>query len=385
MSLSLDKCEFRKQIVEFLGHTISDQGISPKRDKTQAIMNARPPKDKTELRSFLGLVVYVGSRHVPHVADGTVKLRQLLVDNTPFKWMPEHQKAFDELKSHIASADVMGYYSLHDDTFLYTDASPWGLGAVLIQRSDNGKIRPIAYASHALSKEDKKLAQNEKEAFAIVWSMEHFEYYLRGRHFILLTDHEPLKVIFGSYKTTSVRLQRFALRVQDFDYEIQYVKGPKNIADCLSRLIVEKESLSVGDAIINIIVMRACPTAITINELTTESENDITWAGIRQALMTGVWPEEVKDYKRYETQFTTYDKILLYNNRIAIPDVLREKVLNWAHTSHQGATSMRRRMRERMWWANMERDAERKVSDCAICKMVAVPKPVGLWYEQYYP
>ena len=71
------------------------------------------------------------------------------------------------------------------------DASPVGLGAVLIQELD-GERQVVAYASRTLSPVERRYSQTEREALAQVWACERFRMYLLGKRFTLLTDRKPL-------------------------------------------------------------------------------------------------------------------------------------------------------------------------------------------------
>ena len=116
----------------------------------------------------------------------------------------------------------------------------------------NGEERPIAYASRSLSTSEKNYSQIEKEALGIIWGVKRFNTYVYGRHFRLITDHEPLISIFGPKKgianTTAARLQRYALFLAGYNYDIVYRNTKKHgNADCLSRLPVKTESNQLAD------------------------------------------------------------------------------------------------------------------------------------------
>lgn len=123
----------------------------------------------------------------------------------------------------------MSYYDVEDETQLIADASPVGLGAVLIQINDKGP-RIISYASKSLSDVEKRYAQTEKEALALVWAVERFHFYLFGREFKLITDHKPLEVIFGPKSKPCARIERWVLRLQSYKYKVVYINRGKPIS-----------------------------------------------------------------------------------------------------------------------------------------------------------
>lgn len=164
-----------------------------------------------------------------------------LVGSKAWNWSEQQETAFNTLKQQIIDCTVsLGYFSEHEDTVLYTDASPNALGAVLIQERVGKNPRIISFASKALTETEKKYAQNQREALGAVWAVEHFSYFLLGRRFTLRTDAKEATFIFNrsreSSKRALTRADGWALRLSLYNYTIEYVKGSDNIADPSSRL-----------------------------------------------------------------------------------------------------------------------------------------------------
>lgn len=131
LTLNDEKCEYRKDSLSFLGHRISAQGMNVDEVKVKAILDMRPPKSLTELRSFLGLVNFIGS-YLPWFSDLTKVLWELTTKEN-FEWTEEAQQSFDEVKQKVAYETITkGFLSETDETILYTDASPDSLGATLV-------------------------------------------------------------------------------------------------------------------------------------------------------------------------------------------------------------------------------------------------------------
>ena len=117
---------------------------------------------------------------------------------------------------------------------LVVDASPCGLGCVLLQDINN-QSRPVAYASRSLTNVEKRYVQIEREALGVLYGLQKMHAYIYGRHITVATDHKPLLGVFKK-ATQSIRLERIALRTQDYDFTLIYEPGTGNIADGLSRL-----------------------------------------------------------------------------------------------------------------------------------------------------
>ncbi|XP_055584741.1 uncharacterized protein K02A2.6-like [Uranotaenia lowii] len=366
------KCEIRKKGVMFMGHKLSGDGISPSEEKVDAIRRCRNPQSAEELRSFLGLINYLG-KFIPNLSTLTAPLRELLHKDTRFKWESKHTDAFEAIKNQIADPKNLGYYSPYDETILIADASPVGLGAVLLQQRE-GKARVICYISKGLSTTEKSYAQNEKEALALVWATERLESYLRGLEFKLLTDHEPLKVMFGSNRKQCTRIERWAIRLQSFRFQIVHISGKANIADPLSRLPNFEKCKTYdqhGETTLLAILESATPNAITLNEIIDGTLKDDELAVVKESLNTGRWNERIKNYFPFRAELCIISDIVMRNDRIIIPAALRKRVLKLAYIGHPGIEKTKQRLRCKVWWPNVDKDAEKVVKSCLECQIVS--------------
>lgn len=150
IGLNESKCRYRVNTIDFLGHRLSEKGIEPIRDKMLAIKSFRPPETIDELSGFLGLVNWVG-KFIPDLATSAYPLRTLTRKGTPFVWGEEQATAFEKLKQQLANPEILGYFDPKDRSRIYVDASPVGLGAVLVQYNDRTGPRIIMYAHKSLS------------------------------------------------------------------------------------------------------------------------------------------------------------------------------------------------------------------------------------------
>lgn len=380
--LNESKCEFRKPEVEFLGHVISREGIRPAESKVAALERFEPPTCKSELKSFLGLLSYVGARCIPNLSAKTEPLRAVLSSEEPFYWGKGEQEAFDMLKINLKEAITLGFYNPLSRTFLYVDAGPSGLGAVLIQKDNEQVNHVVACASRGLSDPEKRYSQSEREALSLLWGVRRFDYYLRGRHFTLVTDHKPLIPIFkprpSRAPSTSLRLDRWALGLQDYDYELIHCQGVDNIADPFSRLPKMEPTSSLFDddeEYVWAMAQMSEPTSVSLEEIREQTKSDDTLQKVILALQEDYWPKGLGRYQLCSSELCSLNGLILRGNRIVPPTNLRPRLLDAAHEGHPGVVLMKRRIRQKLWWPNLDSDVEAKVKACFDCQIVSQPNP----------
>lgn len=240
LKLNPQKCCFLKKELLYLGHVVSDKGISPDPDKIKTLKNYPEPKCQDEVRRFVAFSNYY-RKFIPHFAKITIPLNNLLKKNRPFDWTSDCQYSFETLKQALTTTPILEYpdFTKTNTFILQTDASNTAIGAVLC----NSNMKPIAYTSRPLNKAEQNYPTIQKELVAIVWSVKYFRPYLFGRRFIIQTDHKPLVYLFGMRDPTS-RLLKFRLVLEEYDFTIQYIKGKDNVtADALSRINITSDEL----------------------------------------------------------------------------------------------------------------------------------------------
>lgn len=241
LKIQLDKSEFLRKEVLYLGHTITDQGLKPNDDKIKAVLNYPLPKTVTEIKSFLGLIGYY-RRFIKDFAKVTQPMTACLKKRNKVIIDQKFIDSFERCKELLTNAPLLQYPDPSKPYILTTDASAVALGAVLSQGTI-GNDKPIAYASRTLSDTEMRYSTIERELLAIIWAVKHFRPYLYGKPFTIFTDHRPLAWLY-SLKEPNSKLTRWRLRLQEYDFKIIYKNGKQNTnADALSRIKVN----AIGD------------------------------------------------------------------------------------------------------------------------------------------
>ena len=150
LKLKPKKCKLFQTMVRYLGHIVSESGISCDREKVKSVQDWPIPTDVSDVRSFLGLAGYY-RKFIPQFSAVASPLTKLTRKNRHFCWDEACQNAFDTIKNLLTSAPILAYPTSDDLFVLDTDASLTGIGAVLSQ-IQNGEERVIAYASKTLSR-----------------------------------------------------------------------------------------------------------------------------------------------------------------------------------------------------------------------------------------
>ncbi|XP_062537888.1 uncharacterized protein K02A2.6-like [Armigeres subalbatus] len=367
------KCLYRVKELEILGFKVDALGISPSNDKVEAIRTFRQPETKEEARSFLGLVNFVG-HFIPNLSTRSEPLRQYIRGEVS-AYGEEQRKAFDDLRNELSrGVHKLGFYDPKDVTEMYVDASPVGLGAVLVQRDKSKIPRVISFASKGLTPAEKVYPQTQREALAVVWAVEKFYLYLFGLHFTVFTDHKTLEYIYGGKhrdgRRACSRAESWALRLLPFDFEVKHIPGVSNISDILSRLCPASASAFADDSAPFLFAIGDNPLAISLDEIIEETRRDEMLIAVTNALQTDEWPKHLFRYQAFRKELGIIKGVIVRDERIILPDRLRTKALDIAHRGHPGIVTMRRILREKVWWPSMDRDVTNRVQECAGCATV---------------
>jgi hypothetical protein len=238
----LSKCEFWLKEVLFLGHIISEGGISVDPSKVKDVLSWNTPQNVSDIWSFLGLAGYY-RRFIEGFSNIAKPMTELLEKGKTFEWTPRREAIFQELKKRLTMAPVLTMPDIEKPFSIYCDASGQGLGCVLMQDD-----HVVAYASRQLRKHEEKYLTHDLELVAAVHALKIWRHYIIGKICEVYSDQKRLKYIF-TQPVLNLRQQRLLELIKDYDLGINYHPGKANvIADAISRrshvnILATRESL----------------------------------------------------------------------------------------------------------------------------------------------
>ena len=236
LTVNLNKCVFCQGTVKFLGHTIGQGSVAPLESKIEAIGSYTIPQNKKSLMRFLGIAGFY-LRFCPNFSHIVSSLTNLLKKEVRYVWSEECQRAFESVKAVLTNNPVLKAPDFDLAFLLYCDASDVGIGAVLVQLGEDGIEHPVSYYSKKLNGAQSRYSTVEKEALALLLSLQHFSVYLgKTNRVVVYTDHNPLTFL-ARMKTGNQRLLRWALTLQEHNLDVRHIKGSENVvSDALSRI-----------------------------------------------------------------------------------------------------------------------------------------------------
>lgn len=364
LSLNIQKCSFFVDTVSYLGHRIGKYGIKPGEQKTEAIKHYPEPKNIKEVRQFLGLTGYF-RRFIPSYANIASPLNHLLKKDVNFQWEKDEKHAFEELKHQLVKEPVLTIYDPTKDHEVHTDACATGLAGTLLQNSD-GNQKAVAYFSRTTTEQERKYHSYELEALAVVESLERFRYYLLGKKFRIVTDCNSLKLT-QEKQNIIPRIARWWLRIQEFDFEIQYRSAAKIVhVDALSRATTIEQSPVEGVAEKVMLVDMEESDWVAVLQL-----QDADLKAIREVLNgTVVNHDKVKHYnKEYQVKNNRVFKKTEQGLRFVVPHGVRWQIIKTAHneSGHPGIDRTIELIRKTYWFPQMRAIIRKYIESCLDC------------------
>ncbi len=375
LKINVAKCEFGVETVQYLGHSLTPSGIRPGLDKTKAIADAQMPRELKDLRSFLGLINYF-RQYIKNFSQKAAPLYNLTKNTATWRRgrLPEEAvEAFEALKKELVSAPLLAFPNQKGTFHLFVDSATGdsfgksgGLGACLAQEQPDGTIKPVAYANRRLKGHEQNYSAFLAEMAAACYGMEYFQDYLRGRQFMLYTDHKPLEKLSAAHTKT---LNRFQECARDFTFSTHYIKGAHTPADFLSRCCLS-----------SIIPISAVEPSETVLKALYE-EDPLCMLFIRY-LDNTLRPDD-KDHPLFpylgRSQGLLYVKLPprkgvvdFYPYKWIAPKRLQQRLIQEAHNStiggHSGIYKTMERIRDKWFWPSMQEDVKTHLRQCTACQ-----------------
>ena len=386
LKLNLSKLKFRLTSVKYHGHILSSEGLSPDPEKVEAIQGMPRPKDKAETRRLLGMITYL-SKFIPQLSEVTQPLREITKQDHQFLWSSQHEKSLDKVKDLICKSPCLKYFDVNEECTLETDASEYGLGAILTQHG-----RPVAYASRTLTETERRYSQQEKECLSLVFGCQRFDQYLFGNEKVTaFTDHQSLQTILRKpINTAPKRIQRMMLRLQRYKLNVIYKKGSTMyVSDHLSRSPLEKSKSNKSDWEIFTVQAEEQFTR-EVEETTTDlyhNVGDVTLKQVKKATSAdptlqklansiargfptdkSLLEPELKNYWPYRDELSVEDGAIYRGVRVLIPAALRPDMLKKIHSSHLGVEATIRKARDSIYWPSIHNDITSICLHCQTCQ-----------------
>lgn len=397
LKLSPKKCHIFKKEVKYLGHVVSEAGVSADPEKIQAVREWPTPQDKHQVRSFLGLCTYY-RKFVLGFANIAKPLTKLTEEGKNFEWDLECEEAFAQLKHALTSAPILSYPQTKGRFILDTDASNMAIGGILSQVQD-GKEKVIGYFSKVLSKPERNYCVTRRELLAAVKSMEHFYKYLYGREFLLRTDHAALKWLL-QFKNPEGQVARWIERLQEYNFTVEHRAGKLHSnADAMSRRPCPMDCKHCSK-----LEDKECCRRTTImdenwlpDHLRRDQENDpelklfLKW---KSEGRRPEWGELCQMNSTVKAYWAQWDSLLIEDgllkrileneegtgsrNQLVIPRSRVPEVLQKLHDGisggHFGIKKTLEKVRERFYWLNCKEDVKDWCRKCRLCASVNGPR-----------
>ena len=270
------------------------------------------------------------------------------------------------------------YFDTPKPITLQVDASQVGLGGVLLQEDSQGRTRPVAYASKALTPCETRYANIEREMLAVAWGCIKFHHYLYGRKFVCQTDHKPLEDIHLKHLSDAPpRLQRLLLKLQPCDITIKYVPGQKvPLADALSRVSPSGKTEIKG---LDVTIHDVTTTLnhVQVEAIQKATREDQVLQMLMQQMMQG-WPDHIKllpvalkPFWQLKENLSIEHSCVTFQGRFYIPSVLRAGCLKALHQGHPGIVKMKLRAQTSMYWLGLNKEIENHVMHCKRCQVLS--------------
>lgn len=354
LTINMKKSLFCRSELKYLGYVVDRYGLRTDPSKVDVILNFPIPQDAKGIKRFLGMAGWY-RRFIRNFSQIARPLARLTSKRVQFSWSEEANESFNLLKSALVSAPILKCPNFNEPFYIHTDASSFAIGAVLTQRISDWD-HPIAYCSRTLNKPETNYSATERELLAVIYALEQYRAYVDGRKCFIVTDHASLKW-FTNLKNPTGRLNRWACRLSQFNFELIHRKGREHIIpDCLSRIQIDSiDVTSIQDPWYLDLFSKVSATPTLFPNF------------------------KIENNKLFRLSKNKYRLTAQFDWKLVVPYEDRKEILIKCHddatAGHFGVAKTHLKIANLYFWPTLFQDVKDYVDACEICKTY---KPVNV-------
>ena len=389
---NVEKCEFDRTELEYLGYLLSTTGIRMDPSKLKAISSWPVPSSVKSIQKWLGFTNFY-RRFIDNYASLAAPLHALTGKSppSPFILPPEALDAFNLMRDAFSSAPVLIHFDDSKESFLYTDASDYAIAAILQQHGSDGELHPVGYFSRKLQAAEINYDVHDKEMLAIMASLRDFRHWLSGTSIpiSIITDHKNLQY-FMTQRVLNRRQARWMLELSEYNFRLSYAPGSHNPADAPSRrddyvtkeddpIKLENSAQLLSPIHFENLHPPILPSSdpriqISANHIFLASDSSLDVDALKRALASdSTWTQALE---RGDRDWSVSNDVVLFRKKMYVPPSIRLSIIQSRHDSplagHFGAGKTIELITRDYSWPNLPRQVRLYVQGCDSCQRVKV-------------
>ena len=364
LTINLEKCDFFKTSLKFLGYIVGSNSLRTDPDKISAMVNYARPRNATEVKRFVGLCSWY-RRFINNFSTLMSPINDLLKGrrkSQPITWTDAAEASFVKIKELLVSSPILSQPDFSKPFIITSDASLTGVGGALSQIMD-GDEHIIAYASRSLTRAERNYSVVERECLGVLFCLDKFRMYIEGApKFKIITDCYSL-LWLNNMKNPTGKLARWSVRLRQHNFELIHRRGVDNVvADALSRIPPHDQEDPPVVSLIN-------PFSVDVDRI------DPWYNDLREKIIMS--PDKYTQWK-VEDEFVLKfipNKLPMNVNipewKILVPNPQISDVIQHCHcpptSGHFGFYKTLNRVQDFYYWPKMRRDVLKFVKSCLVC------------------
>lgn len=374
MTVKFTKSQFCQSSVPFLGYTLTENGLEMDQNRMKPILDFPTPRNRTELKSFLGCINYY-NKFIDRFSHTVQPLLRLTSKKNKFVWTKKDDETFREVKNLFLKTNVLFHPDPKKTFYLQTDASDVAISGHVYQYLASGDRVAIMFLSRTLQPAEQRYTTTEKELLAIVFCLQKIRYIVLGSRLNIITDNHAVTFL----KTCNLRnnrLTRWILAIQEFDFEITHCKGTENItADTLSRITpVDYNSTPNTPIELTLNYIQRTQDPELQQELLNLSHHQSLDPRLQRPYQILTNGPQDQNYPQMSQSYKLHNQILYQLSRnswlICVPENIIERLIWECHHFylHCGAKKCFQMLSETFIFKNMHRRIRTTLASCDTCQ-----------------